>query len=126
MHCRVIVAAVKPALDKFTPAQAEVTTVLSDSTLSAGSVLDLCQTLYGVDLILHHTPQRGGGGGDRGVWDRGGGGVGVQLLEIQMEPNTLVKCASELPLYAGLAAGVWQIVTRGQPDDEEVFEKLDF
>jgi hypothetical protein len=111
----------------FSPKQAEMATVLANSSFPAGrSVLDLCQTMYGVDLILHH---RRAGAGAAG----GGGAVGVQLLEVQMEPNTAVKCAQELPLYAGLARGVWQLLAGGggggvdghNNEGERVFEKID-
>jgi hypothetical protein len=114
--CRIVASTVQAALDLFTADQLETGAVLSDSSLPPGSILNICQALYGVDLILHHTRTESGGIGK----------VGVQLLEIQMEPNTLVKCAIDEPLFANLAAGVWQIVTNGRPINNNIFEKVNF
>ena len=127
-----------PALQtRFPHEQTEVSQVLSNSTAGNRSVHDFCQTLYGLDFILHHPEdhnqphlsekQKAANSGGGGSGGRGGGvSLGVQLLEVQMEPNTRLKCPSDAPLYADLAAGVWQIVTRGHPDNDQIFEKLDY
>jgi len=113
---RIVSTVVKPSLSLFSAAQTETSAVLSNSSLSSGSILNTCQALYGLDLMLQHNRA--------GV--QGKSKIDVQLLEVQMEPNTLVKCEIEEALYADLAAGVWQIITKGSPVDEDVFEKLNF
>ena len=110
--CSIIVAAVQPALTKFPPQQSKMKDVLSNSSLPERFIQGICQSLYGIDLILHHNSEKEQGH------------VGVKLLEVQMEPNTSVQCPEDAFLYAELAAGVWQIITHGRPDNDDIFQRL--
>lgn len=107
---RMILSAVLPAFKTFTKKDSDVISILPDSSSTSrfNNIHSICQTLYGIDLILHREAN---------------GSIGVKLLEVQKEPNTELMCSFEATLYSDLARGVQQII-HGEEVDDRIFEKI--